>query len=189
MSEHVVLVDENDMPLGTIAKNLVHREVTPLHRGFSVFLFNSKKELLLQQRSFKKQTWPGVWSNSCCGHPMLNEDLIQAAYRRLQFELGLNQRDLKLVEFISPYRYKFTFLGIMENEICPILVAFSDKKPIINPEEVNDYKFLNWDEFLRIISFSKDEIWSPWCREEAIILNKNQKFLYLLKKFTDASKP
>ena len=98
--EHVVLVDENNVVLGTTPKATVHTDNTPLHRGFSVFLFNDKNELLLQQRSHLKKTWPLAWSNSCCGHPALNESNEDAVKRRVQFELGIV---LDTVEVYSPY--------------------------------------------------------------------------------------
>lgn len=89
MEELIVLVDENDQPIGVMPKSLVHGPNTPLHRGFSVYVFRPEGELLLQQRSFGKQTFPGVWSNSCCGHPGPGETPGQAAVRRARMELGL----------------------------------------------------------------------------------------------------
>jgi isopentenyl-diphosphate delta-isomerase len=89
-SEAVVLVDEDNQVLGTMPKADVHGETTPLHRGFSCFIFRARDgHLLLQQRSAKKKTWPLSWSNSCCGHPDLTESAVQAARRRLNYELGL----------------------------------------------------------------------------------------------------
>src|SRR5258708_6704908 len=97
MEEYVVLVDDHNNVLSTAPKLPTHNHNTPLHRGFSVFLFNTKGQLLLQQRSHTKKTWPLVWSNSICGHPLLDETPIDAAKRRLQFELGIIDTKLFLI--------------------------------------------------------------------------------------------
>ncbi len=144
--ELVVLVDEQNGVLGTMRKAEVHRAQTPLHRGFSCFAFRrSDKRLLLQQRSGTKPTWPLVWSNSCCGHPGPGESAIAAARRRLRHELNL---DPVLLEEIAPYRYCFTRDGVMENEICPILVAIVEGEPIVNPREVEAVRWIDWPAFL-----------------------------------------
>src|SRR5205823_3519011 len=89
-TELVILVDEQNNALGTTPKADVHGPTTPLHRGFSSFVFRSSDQhVLLQQRSAKKRTWPLMWSNSCCGHPGPGESNIGAAIRRLKYELGL----------------------------------------------------------------------------------------------------
>ncbi len=173
MVEEVVLVNEVNEVLGTMAKSEVHGVKTPLHRGFSLFLFNSKGDLLLQQRSHLKKTWPLVWSNSCCGHPSLNEENIEAAFRRSQFELGLTPEFIKQ---IAPYRYSFTREGVMENEICPILIGFvkdTEFKP--NSEEVEAIKWIDWKEFLKLIRTGQSGF-SEWCVEEAEILDQNVEF-------------
>jgi len=166
--EHIVLVDENNNVLGTMPKPLAHNADTPLHRGFSLFLFNPKNELLLQQRSSKKKTWPGVWSNSCCGHPMLNESNVDAAHRRLKFELGMTASGIKEV---APYRYKFAYNGVVENEICPILVGYTQEEPNPNPEEVGAVRWVTWPAFLKEIKINPKS-YSEWCVEEASILVK-----------------
>ena len=132
----VVLVTEDNEPVRTEQKLIAHNGYTKLHRAFSVFLFNSKGELLLQQRAFGKMTWPGVWSNSCCGHVMLHETVAAAAKRRVKYELGLSGIDLKLA--LPDFRYIAEMNGIVENEICPVFIGFTDKEPRPNPEEVAD---------------------------------------------------
>jgi isopentenyl-diphosphate delta-isomerase len=166
--EHVVLVDENNAVLGTMPKAQVHGTDTPLHRGFSAFIFNDKNELLLQQRSRTKKTWPLMWSNSFCGHPAINETNEDAARRRGKFELGL---DLTKIKEVSPYRYKAVKDGIMENEICPILVGRVEMEPIINHDEVEAMRWIAWEDFLRSIKAHPDT-YSIWCREEAEILKR-----------------
>jgi isopentenyl-diphosphate delta-isomerase len=179
--EYVVLVDEQNQVLGLTPKATVHGVNTPLHRAFSAFIFNSKGQLLLQQRAMSKKTWPGIWSNSCCGHPTLEETNIEAADRRLKFELGLDVPGL--VE-IAPYRYCFSRFGVMENEICPIVVGFSSILPQPNSDEVESFKYIDWQDFLTDIK-TNPQNWSEWCVEEAQILEQNQQFNSLYNQFTN----
>lgn len=167
--EYVVLVDGQNNEIGTADKDTVHTKDTPLHRGFSCFVFNDKKELLLTKRAAVKKTFPGVWTNTVCGHPGKGETVIDAARRRLQDELGLVVRDL--VE-VSPYRYRFADRnGIVENEICPILVGYTNDNPAPQEAEVEEWKWVGWKEFLKDIENNPD-IYSPWVKEEAVILQR-----------------
>jgi isopentenyl-diphosphate Delta-isomerase len=167
--ELVVLVDENNKQIGVADKENVHTQNTPLHRGFSVFLFNSKKEILLTKRAANKKTFAAVWSNTVCGHPGPNEEVIIAAKRRMKDELGLIINDIKE---ISPYRYRFADRnGIVENEICPIMIAKSNAYPRPNPEEVEEWKWMLWSAFLDEANDFPDK-YSPWCVEEARIVNR-----------------
>ena len=178
--ELVVLVDENNAVLGTMPKSEVHQKETPLHRAFSSFIFRvSDGKFLLQQRSSKKKTWPMMWSNSCCGHPAPDEDNVSAAYRRLDVELGLTPIAL---EEVSQYRYCFSHLDVMENEICPILVGFVDAEPALNSDEVEAVRWVDWQEFIEEVkSFPKR--YSEWCVEETLILEKNVRLQELLKTY------
>jgi isopentenyl-diphosphate delta-isomerase len=171
--EEVVLVDEKNNVLGTMPKAEVHQKETPLHRAFSVFIFNKDGKLLLQQRSYKKKTWPGVWSNSCCGHPKLNENNIEAAKRRIKEELRIN---IDSIDEIASYRYSFSKDGIMENEICPVLMGFTQEEPKINEDEIESVKWISWGEFLKDIEDNQEK-YSPWCIEQAKILNRKLKKL------------
>ncbi len=167
--ELVVLVDESNNELGTRPKDDVHSTHTPLHRGFSLFLFNSKHELLITRRAHTKKTFPGVWTNTVCGHPGPGEIAVDAAKRRLKEEMGIGGVDVKEV---SPYRYRFADIhGIVENEICPILVATADVKPKINEREVAGWKWIPWKNFLTEIQLNPSS-YSPWCIEEAEIIKK-----------------
>lgn len=176
---HVILVDEENNILGIQDKLEVHNANTPLHRGFSVFLFNSQKELLIQKRSYTKKTWGGFWSNSFCGHPQINETASQAIYRHAKFELGL--QNLQQIYFVSNYRYKFHLNNIMENEICPIYLASTDDMIKINTEEIVESKFLQWQEFNLYLEQHIQEF-TPWCTEEVTILKTNKIF----KNFIDS---
>jgi isopentenyl-diphosphate delta-isomerase len=173
--ELVVLVDEQNTVLGTMPKSEVHAATTPLHRAFSLFLFNRKGELLLQQRSHVKKTWPLVWSNSCCGHPGLDEAPVDAASRRLWDELHMRAAFLQEV---SPYRYTFVRYGIMENEICPIVVGFTDETPSPNPEEVESVRWIMWQDFIADITAHPGQ-YSEWCEEEAHIIATHPRFIEL----------
>ena len=167
--EAVVLVDEENRVLGTMPKTEVHGEVTPLHRGFSCYIFRAAdRQLLLQQRSAKKRTWPLVWSNSCCGHPGLAESTVDAARRRIKYELGLEPTFLQEV---LGYRYCFTKDGVMENEICPILVAIVETEPVAHPDEVHAVAWMTWDAFLEGIEQDPDR-YSHWCIDQARMLDK-----------------
>ena len=172
MNEQVVLVDKKNHIIGTADKDAVHAQDTPLHRGFSLFLFNSQKELLLTQRALAKQTFPGVWTNTVCGHPGPGEPAVLAAKRRLQQELGINQARIKTITKAGHYQYRFADQnGIVENEICPILVAWADAVPKPQKEEVAGWKWIDWQQFLKNIDSNPSQ-YSPWCVEEARILAK-----------------
>ena len=166
--ELVVLVDEDDHEIGTMPKSEVHTADTPLHRAFSCFIFKDGN-LLLQQRSGKKVTWPLMWSNSVCGHPAPGEATEDAVKRRAAFELGL---ELTSIQFAAPYRYRFEREGVVENEVCPIYIATVKDEPNPNPDEVEATTWIPWNEFLEEIK-TNSEKYSEWCREEAMILEEN----------------
>ena len=131
-NDFVVLVDENDNELGVMKKMLAH-EKGVLHRAFSVFIFNSKGELLLQQRANHKYHSAGLWTNTCCSHPRPNETIKDAAHRRLFEEMGM-VCDLKIID---NFIYKANFdNGLIEHEFDYIIKGFSDAVPAINKDEV-----------------------------------------------------
>lgn len=168
MQELVVLVDEKNNPIGVADKNTVHTTDTPLHRAFSLFLFNSHNQILLTKRALSKKTFPGIWTNTVCGHLSPEETTVAAAGRRLSEELGI--RGVKIEE-VSPYRYRFADQnGIVENEICPILVGHYDGDPVPKVGEVDAWKWMNWKEFLEEIKNDSGS-YSPWCIEEASIIS------------------
>ncbi|MFT4925889.1 MAG: isopentenyl-diphosphate delta-isomerase [Phenylobacterium sp.] len=184
MVELVVLVNEQNQVLGQADKATVHGPQTPLHRAFSLFIFDNQQRLLLQQRSAAKKTWPLVWSNSCCGHPMLHESNVEAAKRRCQFELGL---DISHIIEVLPYRYCFTHQGVMENEICPVLVAMLDDGDINrvvapNSDEVEAVRWVAWSDWLQQIADVPADF-SPWCVEESQLLAGTDFFALLQASF------
>lgn len=169
-AQHVVLVDDDNNVLGIEEKLIAHNASTKLHRGFSVFLFNTKKELLIQQRAYTKKTWGGFWSNSFCGHPQIHETNEQAVYRHAKFELGLAA--LQQLHFVGHYRYKFNHNNIVEHEICPIYMATSDDHIVINEQEVASVKFITWPQFILHLEKNADKF-TPWCKEQVKILECN----------------
>jgi isopentenyl-diphosphate Delta-isomerase len=176
-TELVILVDEDNRVVGTMPKSEVHGATTPLHRAFSAFVFRARdRQLLLQQRSARKKTWPLVWSNTCCGHPTPGETNEAAAMRRLKFELGLKPVQL---EEVAPYRYCHTRDGTMENEVCPILVGVVDHEPAINPDEVESVRWVAWRDFLESTEADPSRF-SEWCIEEAQILDRTPMLRKLL---------
>lgn len=176
-TEHIVLVNEANEVIGTAPKLATHSDHTPLHRGFSVFMLNPDGKLLLQQRSLKKKTWPGTWSNSVCGHPSLNESPIDAAKRRLSFELGIENVTLHMI--LPDYRYRCEKDGIVENEFCPVMVGFSSENPVPNPDEVESVKWISWQDWLIDVK-NHPEMYSPWAIEETELLSENEEFNDLL---------
>jgi isopentenyl-diphosphate delta-isomerase len=164
VSEQVVLVDEEDRELGVMAKDKVHGKDTPLHRAFSLFLFNDQSEVLVQQRAKTKKTWPGVWSNSCCGHPLPEESYEQAIERRVGYELGCRVKEL---EKVSDYRYRFERDGVVENEVCPVFMGEIDGDLMVNSGEVEEVKWVKWEEWLEELRIDDVGKWSEWCKEEA----------------------
>jgi len=175
--ETVVLVDDLNRPLGQAPKESVHTGDTPLHRGFSVFLFDRRGRLLLQQRSHTKKTWPLVWSNSCCGHPRLGETSLEAARRRLAFELGI--RRAEVVEVLPDFRYRATRDGVTENELCPVLVAFTAEQPVLNDDEVEAIRWVGWESFVDETR-RHPERYSEWCVAETDLLAGSERLRALL---------
>ncbi len=137
MMEHVVLVDADDNAIGTMEKMEAHRNGI-LHRAFSILLFNSKGELLLQKRSPLKYHSGGLWTNTCCSHPLPDEPMEQATKRKLNQEMGINLQ----TEFAFKFTYKANLdKGLFEHECDHVFIGNFDGTPIINKEEVEEWKF------------------------------------------------
>lgn len=173
--EQVILVDEQNNPIGVADKETVHTTETPLHRAFSLFLFNDKKQLLLTKRAATKKTFPGVWTNSVCGHVSPGEETIDAVKRRMKEELRIQ---IATIEEVASYRYRFSDAkGIVENEICPIYIGHTNEHPTLEKSEVEECKWIDWNEFIETIHQYPGS-YSPWCEEEAVILQQtNQELL------------
>ncbi len=164
--ENVILVDTGDTPVGQMEKLKAHLK-GELHRALSVLIFNSKGEILLQQRAFSKYHTPGLWSNSCCSHPRPGEDSLEAASRRLGEEMG----------FIVPLKKSFDFIykahfdnGLIEHEFDHVFFGTFDGEPEINPEEANDFKWVNPSDLMEDMR-SIPEQYTVWFR---IIMEKTE---------------
>jgi isopentenyl-diphosphate delta-isomerase len=159
--ENVVLVDEAGLACGSAAKATVHHAQTPLHLAFSAYLFNAAGQFLLTRRAESKQTWPGVWTNTCCGHPLPGEPIPDSVRRRLHQELGINAAELVLV--LPGFRYQARMAnGVLENEICPVYAAYSDAAPAPDPSEVAETRWVDWGEFCAAARHGQQPV-SPWC--------------------------
>jgi isopentenyl-diphosphate Delta-isomerase len=163
--EMIVLVDDEGRSIGSMPKRLVHHGETPLHRAFSAYLFDGEGRLLLTRRAEDKATFPGMWTNTVCGHPGPGEDDASAIVRRARDELGLDDvTDLRPA--LPGYRYRAEFRGVVENEICPVYIGRFSGHPAPDPTEVGEWELLDWAAFRRRQD-AEGGAWSPWCREQA----------------------
>ncbi|MFJ4042948.1 isopentenyl-diphosphate Delta-isomerase [Paenarthrobacter sp. NPDC089989] len=158
--EQVVLVDDRGEPTGVCSKADVHTRDTPLHLAFSCYVFNAKDEVLVTRRSLEKVAWPGVWTNSFCGHPLPGESMEQALRRRSGWELGIEVTAPRVV--LPGFQYRAVDVtGIVENEICPVYFAFSEGTPDPRPAEVMDFRWAKLDDLRRAAS-AAPWAFSPW---------------------------
>src|SRR4030095_13744394 len=112
-----------------------------------------------------KKTWPGVWTNTCCGHPAPGEPVVRAVRRRLTYELGLSPREL--VPLLPDFRYRAELDGVVENEICPVYGARVAADPVLNEDEVAEFRWVDWD---AVLAGGIDKELSPWCRLQLDLL-------------------
>jgi isopentenyl-diphosphate delta-isomerase len=153
----VILVDENDVPTGTMEKMEVHQKAM-LHRAFSVFIFNSKGEMLLQKRSVCKYHSPSLWTNTCCSHPAPGQEIKLAAAKRLTEEMGFTTQLKKAFEFI----YKAPFdNGLTEYEYDHVFTGTFDGTIIPDKSEVSDYCFQNLDEIATLMQLHPEQ-YTEW---------------------------
>lgn len=190
MRELIYYVDSQDKQTGeTCEKYSAHNASTKLHAAFSVYVFNTKGDFLVTKRASTKKVWPNVWTNSCCGHPMPNESRQDAIKRRMAFELGMTVDKIKCI--LPKYIYKTPpYNGIIEHEFCPVFIAISSDQPILNPEEVDDYKWVSWQWFLKQTAKDGNDysnpdspgspIWSWWCKDQLKHISNNQDISMLI---------
>ena len=158
--ELVILVDDEGREIGTAPKSSVHGEDTLLHLAFSCYVFNERGQVLITRRALGKTTWPGVWTNSLCGHPLPAEPLLNAVARRAEYELNLPISEVTIA--LPLFRYRATdSSGIVENEICPVYTATTTAEPTPNPDEVMDF---NWVDIDSLRASVRETPWafSPW---------------------------
>ena len=155
--EKVILVDENDNQVGVMPKLEAHQKGL-LHRAFSVFIFNSKYELLLQKRASSKYHSGGLWTNTCCSHPREGEDTLDAANRRLIEEMGIETSLRKVHDFI--YKAELDN-NLTEHEFDHVFYGIYNEDPIINKDEADDFKWIDMDSLNEDIKTNGDNytIW------------------------------
>lgn len=155
--EMVTIVDENDNEIGEEEKIKAHRD-GKLHRAFSIFVFNSKGQMLIQKRAKEKYHSGGLWTNTCCSHPRPGEPIEKAAHRRLKEEMGF---DCEIKEIFS-FTYKIKFdNSLFENEYDHAFLGKFDGKPMPNSKEVEDWKFIDLGELKKDIK-SNPEKFTYW---------------------------
>lgn len=169
--EKVILVNENDEQLGLMPKLEAHEKAL-LHRAFSVFVLNDKKEVMLQQRAHHKYHSPGLWTNTCCSHQREGENNIEAGTRRLQEEMG----------FVTPLKETISFIykapfdnGLTEHELDHVLIGHYENDPVINPEEVADWKWMSIADIKKDIA-ANPESYTAWFK---IIFDKFYEYIRL----------
>lgn len=143
--DDVVLVDATGSPVGTAPRASVHDTDTPLHLAFSCYVTDGAGQVLLTRRALDKRTWPGVWTNSCCGHPRPDEPMTDAIRRRLVDEIGLEVGEITCV--LPDFAYRATDAsGVVENEVCPVYVARTHEGSRVsaNATEVMEWTWVPW---------------------------------------------
>jgi isopentenyl-diphosphate Delta-isomerase len=163
----VILVNEADEQIGTMEKMEAHRKAV-LHRAFSVFIFNSKGEMLLQQRADKKYHSPGLWTNACCSHPLPGENTSNAASRRLMEELGFKTVLKELFSFT--YRTEFEN-GLTENEFDHVFTGVYDGEIRPDENEVKEYSYKSMDAISRELE-TEPKKYTSWFRIAFPLINK-----------------
>jgi isopentenyl-diphosphate delta-isomerase len=158
--ELVVLLDANGQPCGTALKQDIHHHDTPLHLAFSCHVFDQEGRTLVTRRALVKAAWPGVWTNSFCGHPAPGEKMLDAIRRRGRWELGIEL--FKVEQRLPDFKYRAVDPnGIVENEICPVFTAVTKDSIVPRHSEVCEYR---WVSLSNLVAAAKAAPWafSPW---------------------------
>ncbi|REE95276.1 isopentenyl-diphosphate Delta-isomerase [Thermomonospora umbrina] len=161
-TEEIVLLNKAGEAVGTAPKAASHHGDTPYHLAFSCYVTDDAGRVLITRRALDKASFPGVWTNTCCGHPAPGEGLREAVTRRLETELGLTVDGLTLV--LPGFDYRAVAAdGVVEHEWCPVVRAHwpGGRAPEPNPAEVADVGWRTWEECLRL---TEDPVASPWYR-------------------------
>jgi len=166
----VILVDENDVQIGTMEKLQAHIEGR-LHRAFSVFVINDKSEILLQKRAAGKYHSAGLWSNSCCSHPLPGESITNASIRRLNEELGIEVKDLThLYSFIYKAEFKNS---LTEFELDHVLLAYFNGVPNVNTDEISDWHYFSIPEIKKMMN-DQPALFTVWFK---LIIPEIEKYI------------
>jgi isopentenyl-diphosphate delta-isomerase len=169
VDEQLILVDEHDRELGFKSKGDCHAGHGVLHRAFSIFVFNSDNELLLQQRAPSKPLWPNYWSNTCCSHPRRGEAMDTAVTRRLSQELGFTCP----LEFLYKFKYQADYDATgAEHEFCWVYYGRYDGAVDVNVSEIADWRFIGVDALERELA-TRPETFTPWFKMEWVHIRAN----------------
>jgi isopentenyl-diphosphate delta-isomerase len=154
----------------------VHGPDTPLHLAFSCYGFDADGRMLLTRRSLAKRTWPGVWTNACCGHPAPGEDIADAVVRRVRRELGVEPRDVRLE--LPDFRYRAVAAdGMVEHEVCPVYLAELPSTLDPDPAEVAEWAWVSPDAFLDLAE-TAPFLLSPWSALQAAEFRRGSAFTF-----------
>ena len=170
MVENIIAVDKFDKEIGSIEKMEAHYKGI-LHRAFSILVFNSNNQLLLQKRSIKKYHSPGLWTNTCCSHPRYGENLQDAIYRRLKEEMGFTCELKEVFSFV--YKVELED-NLFENEYDHVFFGIYDGEIVINKDEVDDFKWVDINEVKADI-VNKPELYTYWFK---CLFNRVENELY-----------
>lgn len=166
----VVLLDDDRRPVGTAPRHGVHGTDTPLHLAFSCYLVDGKGRVLLTRRALGKRSWPGVWTNSFCGHPRPGEDLVDAVSRHGRGELGLEPEAIRPV--LPDFAYRAVDAsGVVENEVCPVFVARATAAVEPHPDEVEEHRWVDVSDLRETVRVAPWAL-SPWLVEQAAALEE-----------------
>ena len=169
--DHVVLLDEAGRAIGTAPKASVHGSDTALHLAFSCHVVNDAGAVLVTRRALSKKTWPGVWTNSFCGHPRPAEPVLSAVRRHAESELGLVLSDIQLA--LPLFRYRATDAsGVVEYEVCPVYTARAEHEPVLNPAEVMDARWVDPADLAASL------VTTPWAFSPWLVLQAQQLHLF-----------
>lgn len=181
-AEQVIFVYADGTPTGETGPKLAsHTANTKLHLAFSCYIFRSSdNKFLVTRRALSKKVWPGVWTNSVCGHPAPGEAMEMAITRRAAYELDIT--DLTNITIVLPhYTYKTPpYKGIVENEFCPVYIAYAEKDFTPNPEEVEEYKWMSWPAYVQLLASNPGNM-SYWCKDQYQQLKELEPFRSLAK--------
>ncbi|MFG6502544.1 isopentenyl-diphosphate Delta-isomerase [Microbacterium sp. P05] len=170
-TEYVVLLDDEGRQIGRAPKDSVHGTDTALHLAFSCHVVNDDGDVLVTRRALDKKTWPGVWTNSFCGHPGPDETITDAVHRRAQYELGITVSDLEIS--LPSFRYRAVDAsGIVENEICPVYIARTTDLLQPHPSEVVDTRWVAPHDLAAALTAT------PWAFSPWLVLQAEQLALF-----------
>ncbi|MDO4412348.1 isopentenyl-diphosphate Delta-isomerase [Cutibacterium sp.] len=169
----VILLDDDGNQIGTAPRATVHSRHTPRHLAFSCHVLDVGGRVLMTRRALTKVAWPGVWTNTCCGHPRVGESIIDAAVRRTHQELGLDLDPRRMRVVLPDFSYRATDAGgIVEDELCPVVIArLSLPEELVelnpDPEEVEEATWVGWQDMYGLAR-SMPALLSPWAVEQIL---------------------